>query len=517
MRFVSKLAPGKVLTGRYRVERLLGQGGMSRVYLATDLKLRGKVWAVKECLTRPGEPLLVAREAELLISLNHHRLPRIVDFMDADQDGYSYIVMDFMEGVHLDRYVSARTEGLKVEELARFGLQMLEGLQYLHNHQPPIIHRDVKPSNVLVDGKGELRFVDFGIARMFAENKTEDTVQLGTVGFAAPEQYGGRQSDPRSDLYSLGAVMLYLGSGCRFSVWSQEAASIFRTQGHGPLLSIVSRLLMQNPEDRYASAEMVIAALREAVPGDSNNYMENPSRPNQASSAVHPRNGRTLVVALMGASSGVGTTSTAISLAHVLSRHFKRVAMAEMDPKATAFQRLAHMSEEDRLSTRSTSRSTFRISGVVYAKPCARSEFIDLLTQGLDCVVCDLGAARGSELLEEFQRADLSIVVGSGAVWRSEELTWFAEAMKVGGKLPLDLRFCIPFASPSTIRRLGKLLHTKNVYSLPPEQEPFEPGADSSAVMEIICSDLLPRYGGTTGTALQRIMHRSSYLIKPKR
>ncbi|WP_018752839.1 serine/threonine-protein kinase [Paenibacillus sanguinis] len=512
MRFDSRLAPGQVLAERYRVERLLGQGGMSRVYLAADLKLRGKVWAVKECLTRPGEPLLVAREAELLISLNHHRLPRIVDFMDADQDGYSYIVMDFIEGVHLDRYVSAKAERLTVEELTRFGLQMLEGLQYLHNHQPPIVHRDVKPSNVLVDGKGQLRFVDFGIARMFAESKSEDTVQLGTLGFAAPEQYGGRQSDARADLYSLGAVLLYLGSGCRYSIWSQEAASAFRSQGYGPLLAIVSRLLKQNPEDRYSSAEMVITALQDAILHASDNLPEIHRRPKQATAAAHPLSGRTLVIAMLGVSSGVGTTSAAISLAHMLSRHFKRVALAEMDSKATAFQLLAGMSEEERLSARPSPSSMFRISRVVYTKPCTRSEFIELLTQGLDCVVCDLGAARSADLLEEFRRADLPIVVGSGAVWRSEELVRFIEGAKAVGKLPPDLRFCIPFAAPSILRRLGKLLHTKHIYGLPPELDPFEPGADSSAVFEMICSDLLPRLGGSARTTLQRIMYRVKLL-----
>ena len=509
MCFVSRLAPGKVLAGRYQVERLLGQGGTSRVYLAADLKLRGKVWAVKECFTRPGEPQLVAREAELLISLNHYRLPRIVDFIGTDQDGYSYIVMDYMEGVHVDRYAGAKAEGLTVEELARFGLQMLEGLQYLHSHQPPIIHRDIKPSNLLVDGKGELRFVDFGIARLFADSKTEDTVQFGTVGFAAPEQYGGRQSDARCDLYSLGAVMLYLGSGCRYSVWSQEAASAFRSRGHSPLLAIVSRLLKQNPEDRYASAEMVTTALREAVPFALGSYPEPRRRPRLAASSVaHRRNGRTLVVALAGVSHGVGTTSTAILLAHVLSRHFKRVAVAEMDPKASAFQRLAPLSEEKGGAAKRGPNGMFRISDVVYVKPYARPEFIELLSEGLDCVVCDLGAVWGRDQLEEFWRADLSIVVGSGAVWRNEEWVRFMEAAKTGGKLSQDLRFCIPFASQSTLRRLGKLLHTRNMYGLPPEEDPFDPGADSSRIVEMICSDLLPTLSGATGTALQRMIHR---------
>ncbi|GJM69315.1 hypothetical protein HMSSN036_15310 [Paenibacillus macerans] len=98
MSFVPQLAPGDLLAGRYSIERVAGQGGMSRVYLASDLKLPGKVWAVKESQAAAGHSVLVAQEAELLISLNHPRLPRIVDFIQEGGTGYSYIVMDYIEG-----------------------------------------------------------------------------------------------------------------------------------------------------------------------------------------------------------------------------------------------------------------------------------------------------------------------------------------------------------------------------------------------------------------------------------
>ncbi|MEC0139276.1 serine/threonine-protein kinase, partial [Paenibacillus macerans] len=257
-----QLAPGDLLAGRYSIERVAGQGGMSRVYLASDLKLPGKVWAVKESQAAAGHSVLVAQEAELLISLNHPRLPRIVDFIQEGGTGYSYIVMDYIEGEHLDRYVKTREGRMPTETLIRFGLQIAEGLHYLHTHRPPVIHRDVKPSNLLVDGKGQVRFIDFGIARTYSPDKAEDTVQLGTVGFAAPEQYGGSQSDGRADLYSLGAVLLYLGTGCKCSAWTQEAEECLRGRGHGALLPVLERLLQQRPEARYASAEAAGEALR---------------------------------------------------------------------------------------------------------------------------------------------------------------------------------------------------------------------------------------------------------------
>ncbi|WP_178019389.1 serine/threonine-protein kinase [uncultured Paenibacillus sp.] len=493
-RFVPKLATGDLLAGRYRIERIVGQGGMSRVYLAEDLKLPGKTWAVKECLTVPGEPVSVAKEVKLLITLNHFRLPRIVDFIDPDRDGYSYMVMDYIQGVPLDQFIRAREGRLPLELLIRFGLQIAEGLRYLHRHEPPVIHRDVKPANLLVDDKGELRFVDFGIARMFSSGKTEDTVQLGTVGFAAPEQYGDRQSDARTDLYSFGAVLLYMGTGGRFPVWTSEAAAALREQGCERLRPIVTRLLQVRPEDRFASAEEVSEALAALL-----------LRPSGAlSSAAKPGatvpmlddieyNGRPVLISVVGASTGAGATHTAIALAHLLARSYKKIAIVEMNPKASAFFRMARLLEEETSAANGSQRGRFRIGQVVYAKPTSRSEFITLLSEGFGCVVCDLGTGQSKDLIEEFLRADLSVIVGSGAAWKAEELERFAYHLSGGGQIPPAWRFCVPFASNDGLRRIRKALRTKSVYGLPADPNPFDPAAPMSNLLQEVCGSLLAK------------------------
>ncbi|EES71967.1 protein kinase domain-containing protein [Paenibacillus sp. MB22_1] len=489
-RFVSKLVPGDLLAGRYRIEQLIGQGGMSRVYLAEDIKLPGKTWAVKECLNVPGAPVSVAKEVKLLITLNHHRLPRIVDFIDPDRDGHSYIVMDYIQGVPLDQFIRAREGRLPLELIIRFGLQIAEGLRYLHRHEPPVIHRDVKPANLLVDDKGELRFVDFGIARTYSARKTEDTVQLGTVGFAAPEQYGDRQSDARTDLYSLGAVLLYMGTGGRHTVWTSDAAAALREHGRERLRPIVSKLLQVRPEDRFASAEAVSEALALLLRGLSDATSAN-SGSNARMAEVVAYNGRPALVSVIAASAGAGATHTAIALAHTLARSMKRVAVVEMDPKSSAFVRLAQLLEGDEYAVDLNKRGRFHIGQVVYAKLTSRADYLSMLSEGFGCIICDLGTARSKELLEEFRRADLSIVVGAGAEWRYGELERFVEAFNVKGQIPVSWRICVPFASAASLRRIRRELHFKSVYALPADPNPFDPGPSISAALQEVCEHLL--------------------------
>ncbi|MDU2241771.1 MAG: protein kinase [Paenibacillus sp.] len=491
-RFVPKLAPGDLLAGRYRIERIIGEGGMSRVHLAEDLKLPGKAWAVKECLTVPGEPVSVAKEVKLLITLNHYRLPRIVDFIDPDRDGYSYIVMDYIKGVPLDQFIRAREGRLPLDLLVRYGLQIAEGLRYLHRHEPPVIHRDVKPANLLVDDKGELRFVDFGIARTFSAGKAEDTVQLGTVGFAAPEQYGERQSDARTDLYSLGAVLLYMGTGGQFSVWTSEAAAALRERGCERLQPIATRLLKIRPEDRYASAEEVSEALAALLRPPSATRLANPGSNDRMPDGIE-YNGRPVLVGVVGASTGAGATHTAIALAHALARSIKKVAIVEMNPKSADFSRLARLLEEEVSTAYGSHRGRFRIGQVVYAKPASRSDFIALLSEGFGCIVCDLGTGQSKELMEEFRRADLSVIVGSGAAWKGEELERFIFALSGGEQIPPSWRLCVPFASNDGLRRIRKTLRTKCVYGLPADPNPFDPAAPMSTLLQEVCGNLLAK------------------------
>jgi serine/threonine protein kinase len=207
------LNAGTTLANRYQIERMLGGGGMGVVYLARDQRLANRPCAIKEMVDhfidqqqRLEANDYFAREADTLAQLKHQAIPAITDRFDADNR--HYLVMEYVEGRNLEEELAARNneplpEGLVVD-VAR---QLCDVLSYLHNMTPPIVYRDMKPSNVMLTSKGRAVLVDFGIARLF--KAARKGTMIGTLGFAPPEQYKG-EIDPRSDIYSLAATMHYM-------------------------------------------------------------------------------------------------------------------------------------------------------------------------------------------------------------------------------------------------------------------------------------------------------------------
>ena len=202
------LTTGTILEERYYIKELIGQGGMSSVYLAQDYKL-DTLWAIKEIYLDTDSGLDLMAEPEILKRLKHPNLPRIVDIIQTSE--CIYIVEDYIEGTSLERLITP--EGCKEQDVIRWAKQLCDILIYLHNQKPyPIIYRDMKPSNIIIDPKGDAWLVDFGIAREFSVEKSNDTIHLGTRGYAAPEQYEA-QTDERTDIYSLGVTLYHAVTG----------------------------------------------------------------------------------------------------------------------------------------------------------------------------------------------------------------------------------------------------------------------------------------------------------------
>lgn len=204
------LEHGQIVGGRYRIVRLIGSGGMGEVYAAEDLRLDGRLRALKLKPAGSAGERLGADEARLQMKLVHPHLPQLHDYFPAQGDVGEMLVMDYVEGQTLEELLLARSSPFTAAETAAVALRLCSALSYLHEQQPPIIHRDLKASNVMIDRYGVVKLIDFGIARRFAPARQEDTTRLGTPGYAAPEQLSGEQSDARTDMYGLGCLLYLL-------------------------------------------------------------------------------------------------------------------------------------------------------------------------------------------------------------------------------------------------------------------------------------------------------------------
>ncbi|SEQ33747.1 serine/threonine protein kinase [Lachnospiraceae bacterium NE2001] len=205
---------GSIIEGKYEILTEIGKGGMSVVYLAMDTHLN-KQWAIKEIRKKgngKNDEIVVnslLAEANLMKRLDHPALPRIVDIIDNGKT--IFVVMDYIEGESLDKVL--KEYGVVPEELViSWAMELCDALSYLHSQKPPIIYRDMKPANVMLKPEGNIKIIDFGIAREYKEQSLADTTVLGTKGYAPPEQYSG-QTDARSDIFALGMTMHHLLTG----------------------------------------------------------------------------------------------------------------------------------------------------------------------------------------------------------------------------------------------------------------------------------------------------------------
>lgn len=217
------LKNGEVLRNRYRVQRIIGQGGMGSIYLADDLRLEGRQCALKEVehdRSLPSDLLKEAREqflreATVLARLDHPNLPKVSDFFSMGIR--DYLVMDYVPGKDLRTLMlEARHSGTFLHEgdVLNWANQLMDALQYMHSQHPPILHRDIKPSNLKLTPSGLLKLVDFGLVKVLAAGETTITILQGqgTALYTPLEQYGGDSghTDVRSDIYAFGATFYHL-------------------------------------------------------------------------------------------------------------------------------------------------------------------------------------------------------------------------------------------------------------------------------------------------------------------
>jgi serine/threonine protein kinase len=291
-RTTGALIAGNLLESRYRVVRLVGKGGFGAVYEARDERFQAKrIVAIKEMsdghLTPAERAQAIAdfrQEADLLVQLKHPNLPDVSDFFE--EGGKAYLVMEYIEGKTLEKEQEDAGGPLDENRVMGWALQLCDVLGYLHTQPQPIVFRDMKPSNVMITKSGQIKLIDFGIARIFKSTAAKDTTSLGSRGYAPLEQYGRGQSDARSDIYALGATL--------FDLLTKEVPADAPTRRINPQLfqtprqlnphisqaaeNIVLKAMEQEPRDRFQStAEMAQAIIATGLASNVGAYFGNTS------------------------------------------------------------------------------------------------------------------------------------------------------------------------------------------------------------------------------------------------
>ena len=259
---------GSLLDGKYKILNKIGQGGMSVVYLAMNEKAN-KQWAIKEMRKEKNKNYEIMKqslitETNLLKELKHPYLPSIADIIESDDT--IIIVMDYVEGRPLSDILTE--EGtIEEDKVADYAIQLCDVLDYLHSQKPPIIYRDLKPANIMLRPDGKITLIDFGTARKYNYDSVADTTCLGTIGYAAPEQFAGetlRQTDARTDIYNLGATMYHLLTGVNPSEPPYELYPIRRwdeSLSNG-LEKIILRATRKDPDKRFNDCKEMSYALQ---------------------------------------------------------------------------------------------------------------------------------------------------------------------------------------------------------------------------------------------------------------
>lgn len=259
---------GGMLDNSYRVLRLLGKGGTFKVYLVEDVS-SGELFAAKMCFKKDKKYSsiirdMVFKETSAVKELDHPMIPKIYEIIETDE--FLCIIEEYITGETLEAIVN-RESAQSPETAIGWGLQLCDVLSYLHTLNPPRIFRDLKPANIMLRDNGKIALIDFGIMRCYDPQKKSDTACFGTKGYAAPEQFGRRQSDARTDIYALGMTLHHLLTGVGPNSKKYEYRPIRQIN---PLLSveleeIIDKCVAISPSARYGSCEDLAKELKNSI------------------------------------------------------------------------------------------------------------------------------------------------------------------------------------------------------------------------------------------------------------
>lgn len=254
------LTENEIFNQKYRIIKSVGHGGMGTVYLSVDISNQTK-WAIKEELITEQNKKILLSETEIMEKISHPAFPKFRSKIELN--GFLYIIMEYVEGATLEKIIEEKGV-IEEEKVIDWFKQACAALQYLHGLDTPIVYRDFKPSNIMLDIKGRIRIIDLGIAQEYRGNGAKAEVAVLTRGYAAPEQYNKRYKlDERTDIYALAVTVHYLITGKDPNKPPYEFVPTrkLRKDTSRAIEYILKKCLQPNPDKRYANARLLLSDL----------------------------------------------------------------------------------------------------------------------------------------------------------------------------------------------------------------------------------------------------------------
>ncbi|PKM51551.1 MAG: hypothetical protein CVV02_06345 [Firmicutes bacterium HGW-Firmicutes-7] len=472
---------GRVYFDKFKVIEPLGHGGTSEVYLAENIKV-GNKWAIKKA-RKENHSINLLAEPNILKHLDHIAIPKIIDIEEDDQA--IYIIEEYVQGINLKDYKTQCTE-IETKQIVKWAFQLCDVLNYLHQRKPhPIIYRDVKPENIMLMDNGMIKLIDFGIAREYKEESQNDTMPIGTKGYAAPEQYGIGQSDERTDIFSLGITLYFLLTSKNLShppykiQWTEQ----LNTELANGLFEIVLKCCEILPNQRYQSIRELENSLltlnnceEGAVKKHDNINLSILTNTNSENEASNIDVKKTATIGVLGVNKGVGVTHTSIMLAAILCKKGK-VALIELND-SKHFKEIGLVTRDEKTMV----KKNFIYNRIHYYWDIDYWKFLTKYRDQYDFIIIDLGSYQELGELDEFIRSDIRLVIGQGMDWKVKEIKDFYSRTR---EYDPNNNWCylLPLMDKKSIKEIKKLTNSKT-FHLSYNMNPFMPNQEIKKIFE---------------------------------
>ncbi len=457
---------GRIINDKYHIVEKLGEGGAGEVYKALHIHLKTP-WALKFINSMDKTTQL---ELDIQKNLNHPAFPRLVDVITYGNE--NILVFDYYDGPNILNMISVHGK-IDEDDAVNWASQIIDALCYLHTcSSEPIVYRDLKPSNLIVLPDNIVKIIDFGTARLYKNNNIDDTVYLGTPGYAAPEQYGFGQTDVRTDIYNFGMTMFHMVTGEHpsFCNESQMKDLLKRASVSDAFSSIILKCAAKDPNERYINCDEIKKAL---------NLMTH--EPVHSFKAI----GKNAVeISVSGTQSGTGVTHLCFLFGMWLQSNGFRTAVLDCCDNGDAQNLCDVIEKKNQVLKNGYSQiqglSIYPSMGIDKTENFSRSDY--------EYILLDFGV-HDEHVYSKMKRSDIKLVVSPGADWKMNQVGLF---LRKFNRILEDENtwLAFPFQNQKSINIIRSYFRLSNLIIVPYAINPWKPDIETKKQMENIFEKL---------------------------